>query len=187
MNAEQWNREYPPGTPVRYWPLKNGRDFIDTRTRSEAWELGHGETVVKLDGRTGGVCLSHIEVLSLAPSGGLTNRERMTGLARSFPTLARADGLEPFDPDKLDAWAMTGGPCHGGLLAARFVLTVWSGQAFTFGQQHYIKRRTPDDLYRVRVETPWRCGLFDVVDALSTWDAQHRAAFVAWALKPWWP
>lgn len=192
MNAEEWNEAYPPGTPVRYWPIKGDDEHLDTKTRSQAWTLAHGESVVKIEGRSGGVCLSHCRPLQCPDAieiaiGTQDVRERMTALARSFPTLSRADGLEPFDPEKLDDWAMTGGTCHAGLVAARFILTVWSGQAFSFGQQTYLKQRKPDDLYRVRVETPWRCGLFDVVDALSTWDAKHRAAFLGWAMNPWWP
>ncbi len=36
---------------------------IDTYTRSEAWSLGHGEVVVKIKGRTGGVCVSLLEII----------------------------------------------------------------------------------------------------------------------------
>lgn len=63
MNAAEFNAENPVGTRVRYFPIKGIGESIDTTTRSEAWELGHGETVVKIQGRSGGVCLSHIEVL----------------------------------------------------------------------------------------------------------------------------
>ncbi len=27
---------------------------------------------------------------------------------------------------------------------------------------------------------------FDLRDALLVWDAEHRAAFLAWAQEPWW-
>jgi hypothetical protein len=106
----------------------------------------------------------------------------MTALALTFPTLCRAEGVEPFDAQLLDAWASSGAPCHGALYAARFVLSVWSG-----GMGRVCKPRKKDDAYRFPVETFWRCGPFDVVDASSTWDAEHRAAFVAWAKEPWWP
>lgn len=63
MSAYRFNAENPIGTPVRYFPIKGCSDSIVTKTRSEAWELGHGEVVVKVDGRSGGVCVSHLEIL----------------------------------------------------------------------------------------------------------------------------
>lgn len=32
----------------------------------------------------------------------------------------------------------------------------------------------------------WEVGPFDIMDALGTWDNEHRAAFVRWAAAPWW-
>jgi hypothetical protein len=112
---------------------------------------------------------------------------RMTELARLFPTLRRADGLAPWDPHKLDAWACSGAPCHGGLHAARFMLAVWSGHAgrVRLGRQTAQGKR--DGVTRFILETPWRCGPFDVVDAMGTWDNMHRMVFLAWAKEPWWP
>lgn len=66
MTAAQWNEQHPVGTAVRYWPIWppiESVPAVDTRTRSEAWHLGDGTTVVMIEGRTGGVALSHIEVL----------------------------------------------------------------------------------------------------------------------------
>lgn len=63
MSAAQFNAENPIGTRVRYFPIKGVAESIDTKTRSEAWELGHGEPVVKIEGRAGGVCISHLEIL----------------------------------------------------------------------------------------------------------------------------
>ena len=51
---------------VRYWPICppiDGVPPVDTTTRSEAWTLGDGSVVVLVDGKSGGVHLSHIEVL----------------------------------------------------------------------------------------------------------------------------
>lgn len=45
--VEEWNRIYPPGTQVRV-RLDDGR-YITTRTRSIAWQLGHGRAVVNLE------------------------------------------------------------------------------------------------------------------------------------------
>ncbi len=115
-------------------------------------------------------------------------RPIMTELALSFPTLRGADGVEPFDPVVLDEWACGPAPCHGGLLAARFVLAVFHGSAGRVGK----RRKTPErdewrGAHRFSVDTQWRCGIFDIVDALGTWDHAHRSAFVAWAREPWWP
>ncbi len=63
--AESWNAAYPVGTVVRYWPMYPpvaGIPPVDTFTRSVAWSLGDGSVVVLVDGKTGGVHLSHIEV-----------------------------------------------------------------------------------------------------------------------------
>lgn len=64
--AESWNATHPVGTPVRYWPVyppHEGIPPLDTTTRSEAWVLGHGAVVVSVVGISGGVLLSHVEVL----------------------------------------------------------------------------------------------------------------------------
>lgn len=63
--AVSWNAAYPVGTAVRYWPFYppvEGVPPLDTTTRSEAWTLGDGSVVVLVEGKSGGVCLSHIEV-----------------------------------------------------------------------------------------------------------------------------
>jgi hypothetical protein len=64
--AESWNATHPVGTAVRYWPVYPPIACIppcDTTTRSEAWALGDGSVVVLVAGKTGGVWLSHVEVL----------------------------------------------------------------------------------------------------------------------------
>jgi hypothetical protein len=108
---------------------------------------------------------------------------KMTALAITFPTLDKAKGIEPFIPTELDAWAC-GPTCHGAEYAARFVLAVFYGR---MGRIHKPRQRKDEGVYRFPVETPWRCGPFDAVDAMSTWDTTHRAAFVAWCREPWWP
>jgi hypothetical protein len=45
-------------------------DRHTTKTRSVAWNLGDGRPVVMVDGVTGGVALSHLEVLAQAPMEG---------------------------------------------------------------------------------------------------------------------
>ena len=63
INLEAWNRENPPGTRVRYWcgPCVGPGDI--SRTRSVAWELGDGRPVVLVEGKSGGVALTHVEAL----------------------------------------------------------------------------------------------------------------------------
>jgi hypothetical protein len=101
-----------------------------------------------------------------------------------FPTLDEADGVDPFDVDILDAWACGPVPSSGGRYAAQFILAVWSGRVGRVGSR---PTRDSEGSWIFNVETAWKCGPFDVVDALGTWDAQHRSAFLEWAANPWWP
>jgi hypothetical protein len=113
--------------------------------------------------------------------------QRMAALARSFPTLHKADGLDPWDPDRLDHWAATHpAVTTGSRHAARFVLAVWVGRACMAPglTEHEVDE---DTLYSYRCESPWASGIFDVVDAFGTWDHRHQEAFLAWARDPWWP
>jgi hypothetical protein len=62
MTAAEWNAKYPVGTSVAYFPVKGRMEHTDTKTRSEAWELGGGQAVVLVDDRAGGVAISHLLV-----------------------------------------------------------------------------------------------------------------------------
>lgn len=61
MTADQWNERHPVGTPVRAWPGSRDDSPMITRTRSIAWTLGHGVSVVSVAGHAGGIALTHIE------------------------------------------------------------------------------------------------------------------------------
>jgi site-specific DNA-methyltransferase (adenine-specific) len=64
--AASWNEAHPVGTDCRYWPVYPPVPLVppvETTTRSEAWELGDGSPVVLVVGKTGGVALSHLEVI----------------------------------------------------------------------------------------------------------------------------
>jgi hypothetical protein len=111
------------------------------------------------------------------------NRERwgepgpaaMTRLARSFPSLRDAFGVEPWDALAFIRWSdgpqLTTGMAH----AIRFVLQVWNPS------------------------TDWRetaaangidgshLGPFNVVSALASWDYAHCDAFLAWCEAPFLP
>ncbi|MGW2371748.1 hypothetical protein [Kitasatospora sp. NPDC001683] len=71
LTAEAWNERYPVGTPVTAYPglrpehpafaeFRSKR--LETRTRSAAWNLGHGEPVVLVDDYAGGISLEHIDL-----------------------------------------------------------------------------------------------------------------------------
>lgn len=57
-----WNATHPVGTPVRFWPGVREGEGRPSRTRSVAWAPGHTPMVL-VDGYTGGICLSHVEVV----------------------------------------------------------------------------------------------------------------------------
>jgi hypothetical protein len=63
--AEAWNERYPPGTAV---DLTDDLGVVHrTRTRSEAWCLGHGEPVVAVEGRSGSYLLERIKPVEVVP------------------------------------------------------------------------------------------------------------------------
>ena len=88
MNAEQFNAAHPVGTCVVAYPsvrpehpvavryhkaLQAGlpRAVEDdpctrlvTATHTPAWTLGHGAPVVSVEGHAGGICLTHIDVIT---------------------------------------------------------------------------------------------------------------------------
>lgn len=101
----------------------------------------------------------------------LTMTERMSRLAESFPTLRGRPGIRPWDVDVVLEQLDAGWPGGGATHALRFVLAVWNPSMLL------------DNLAR------WLDAgeAFDVHRALGAWDDAHRAAFAAWATRPWWP
>ena len=63
MNAEDASKMFPIGEKVKYFPIFGDEKYEETEIRSKVWALGHGELVVKVKGRTGGVAISHLEFL----------------------------------------------------------------------------------------------------------------------------
>ena len=59
-NPETFSNEYPVGSEVYYQPIKGEDTFELTKVKSPAWRLGHGEIVAKIEGRAGGVLISHL-------------------------------------------------------------------------------------------------------------------------------
>lgn len=72
MTADEFTKAYPTGTPAKYWPVKGENRFIETAIRSDAWALGHGAVVVKVEGVTGCVDIGHL-VLPEPTEGVLTD------------------------------------------------------------------------------------------------------------------
>jgi hypothetical protein len=88
---------------------------------------------------------------------------QMTAFARTFPCLRESPGTQLWDALVFDGWAAESPLSHGELVTAQFILAVWDPAG------------------------TWRCGRFDLMEALGVWDEPHRAAFLAWASEPWWP
>lgn len=52
MTAEEFNNQHKKGQPV--WLILDSGEQVATYLRSEAWELGHGDAVAKIEGKSGG-------------------------------------------------------------------------------------------------------------------------------------
>jgi hypothetical protein len=61
--ADTWNSLYAVGMPVVVYPAGKADGGVATVTRSPAWTLGHGAAVVSVEGYSGGIALTHIEVI----------------------------------------------------------------------------------------------------------------------------
>ncbi len=59
ITAEQFNNRIPSGSMVILTD-DFGQEHV-TKTRSEAWELGHGAAVVMVEGRSGGYDCNRIK------------------------------------------------------------------------------------------------------------------------------
>lgn len=63
ITAEEFNKEYPIGTKVLYFPVYGCQKYKMAKTTSKAWVLGDGTSVVKLNIGAGGYILRNIEIL----------------------------------------------------------------------------------------------------------------------------
>ncbi|MFI8254121.1 hypothetical protein [Streptomyces filamentosus] len=61
--AGEWNARYPVGTAVVAYPVTRDDEPLRTVTRTPAWTLGHGAPVVSVEGCSGGIRLTHIDVI----------------------------------------------------------------------------------------------------------------------------
>ena len=64
LTINQFNRLYPIGTKVKYYPIRsNPKKFIETQTTTPAWKLGSGAKVVGLGVGAGGYFFNNIFVV----------------------------------------------------------------------------------------------------------------------------
>ena len=60
--------QIPVGTSVNYYSIigENGPkcEPFPTTIRSEPWKLGDGSVVVKVEGKSGGVAIEHLELIN---------------------------------------------------------------------------------------------------------------------------
>lgn len=111
MNADEFNSRYPVGSPVIAYPLTRPEDnqpeFFErlvTRTRSKAWNLGHGVPVVAVDGYAGGIALDHVDPFRV------TDTSPEASAARNVPVNPRplCRSFQP-QPEPAEFWCAT---CH---------------------------------------------------------------------------
>lgn len=53
----------PIGKAVRYYPVDGEVEFVTSIIASKPWALGHGDIIIKIAGKTGGVLVSHLELV----------------------------------------------------------------------------------------------------------------------------
>lgn len=120
---------------------------------------GERQPPIRSSERPPNTMIEQILELTLEPVAG---HRQIQKLARSFHSLREAPGLTPWNTGKFDRWAAGPAPGHGALCGARFVLSVWNSAV------------------------AWKCGRFNIHEAMLCWDSDHRAAFLLWANEPWW-
>lgn len=108
---------------------------------------------------------------------------------RAAHALGELQGVRPWDPEVF--WSSALGALHdtGSLQAAAFVLHVWNPSgAWTTdaagrrsARQEAEKWREPDPFEGSPAPLP-----FDHGTALTSWDSEHRGAYLGWAERPWW-
>jgi len=96
-------------------------------------------------------------------------------LARRFPSLRDAVGIDPWDALTFLRWSdgpqLTGGMAH----AIRFVLQVWNAST------DWREIAAANGIDGTHLDP------FNVARAFQTWDDAHREAFLAWCEAPFFP
>jgi len=81
--------------------------------------------------------------------------ERLPSLARRFSCISRADGLDPWSPDRFHEWVVGAGEGTPAWHAGHLVLGLWG-------------------------DGPWE--RFDAVAAVAAWGDADRRTFANWCL-----
>ncbi|WP_406078651.1 hypothetical protein OG337_28685 [[Kitasatospora] papulosa] len=63
LTSAEWNAKHPVGTRVRAYPGVYGEDGFTTWTTSRAWTLGGHTPVATVEGYSGGIALTHLDVI----------------------------------------------------------------------------------------------------------------------------
>lgn len=66
LSADKFNQKYPVGSCFHYFSIKGIPDSVEVVTRTEAWALGHGDVVVSVNGRAGGLHIEHMKPIAIA-------------------------------------------------------------------------------------------------------------------------
>lgn len=53
----------PVGRAIRYFPVDGKPEFVTSVIASTPWALGHGDIVIKIAGKSGGVSVAHLELV----------------------------------------------------------------------------------------------------------------------------
>lgn len=101
-------------------------------------------------------------------------REAISILVSSFPSLAGAPGVVPWDTDAFLPW-LCGQERADTLCSGLFILGVWNSRT----DWHEVAREWGHELRAG--------GHFSPLPALDVWDEKHRSAAVAWMDAPFWP
>lgn len=60
---EEVARRFPIDQRIRFYPIAGETSSITSAIRSEPWRLRHGQIVIKIVGRAGGVHVGHLELI----------------------------------------------------------------------------------------------------------------------------
>lgn len=87
----------------------------------------------------------------------IQREKKFVMMAMAFPALRDAEGVAPWNPNRLDIWAAEEAGTPEAIAAAQFLLSRWNPSF------------------------QWECGSFDPLRAFKNWDSPHRLAYLDWA------
>jgi hypothetical protein len=114
---------------------------------------------------------------------GSTDEERLARLARSFPSLAAAAGVAPWDVGALVRWALAPDRTAPARFAVRFLLRIVDPDRDWRAWAAHEGLCTAEDA--ARADHP--LAPFDFAAAFEAWDDAHRGAVIAWSETPFHP